>query len=184
MWELVELGAAGQRIRDQPEINEIVAVRSPGGRRYVLVEQQGFAFGPVLRDIVLDELEDGSDVAVAVVRAIPRSATGGGEVDAAAAVALARSVAEESKWVFAIEPPETGEERAIADLLQEILHVKRLSMTDSLVLLGADSLVMVEIGVAIRNRFGVTVTAMDLFEADSIRDLARLVAGPVRGATT
>jgi acyl carrier protein len=174
MWESVDLGAATQRILAQPEINDIAAVRSPDGRLYVLIEPQGMHYGPVLRDIVLDEIEaEHPDAAVAMVRGVPRVDDGG--VDGGASTALARQVVEHGRWVFAIEHPETPEEKAIAALLQEILSVRRLSMTDSLPLLGADSLVLVELSTAITERFGVTVNAMDLFEADSVRELAQLV---------
>jgi len=174
MWEFVDLGEAAQRIRGQPEIREVAAVRSPDGRLYVLVEQQGLNYGTVLRDIVLDEIEaEHPDIAVAMVRTFPRGDDGA--LDTAATVAVARQVAENGRWVFAIEPAETEHEKAIAALLLEILSAKRLSMTDSLPLLGADSLVLVELSTGITERFGVTLNAMDLFDVDTVRDVVRLV---------
>jgi acyl carrier protein len=174
MWEFVDLGAATLRVRAQPEIDDVAAARSPGGRLYVLVKPQGMHYGPVLRDIVLDEIEaEHPDVAVAMVRDVPRVEDGA--VDAPAFVALARQVVEDGRWVFAFEPPETPEETAVAALLLEILSTRRVSMTDSLPLLGADSLVLVELSAAITERFGVTVNAMDLFEVDSVRELTQLV---------
>src|SRR5690242_7996646 len=117
MWQFVDLGEAAQRMRAQPEIREIAAVRAPGGRLYVLVEQQGFVYGAVLRDIVLDEIEaQQPDVAVAVVRALPRTGEDG-PVDPAAAVALAQRAVDEGRWVFAVEPAETTEEKAVAEML-------------------------------------------------------------------
>jgi acyl carrier protein len=178
MWEFVDLGEAAERIRDHPEIKEIAAVRSPDRRLYVFVEQQGLNYGPVLRDIVLDEIEtEHPDAAVAMVRDVPRI-DADGAVDKAACVDLAPQVAVRGRWVFAIDPAETEEEKIIASLLLEILNAKRLSMTDSLPLLGADSLVLVELSGAITERFGVTLNAMDLFDVDNVRDLVRLVFSP------
>jgi acyl carrier protein len=178
LWTLVDLGEAARRIEAHPEIRQIAAVRSPSGQLYVLVEQQGFVYGTVLRDIVLDEVElPEPNVAVAVVRSIPRTETDG-SVDPAASVALAQQVVEDRRWVFTIEPAETPEEKAIAEMLLDLLNAKRVSMTDSLPLLGVDSLVLVELSAAITGRFGVTVNAMDLFDADSVREVAQLVAMP------
>ena len=153
----------------------MAAVRSPD-RLYVLVEQQGLNYGPVLRDIVLDEIEtEHPGVAVIVAREIPRTETGA--VDPVASAGLGRQLAEHGRWVFGIDPPETEEEKIIASLLMEILGAKRLSMTDSLPLLGADSLVLVELSGAVTERFGVTLDAMELFDVDDVRDLVRLVFG-------
>lgn len=175
MWEFVDLGEAAQRLRDQPEVNDVAAVRSPEGRLYVLVQAQGFVDGAILRDLVFDELEtEHPDLAAAWVRAVPRTDTDGA-VDPVEAIALAQKAADNSRWVFEMVAAETEEEKAIVALLMDILKPKRLSMTDSLLLLGVDSLVLVEIDAAITERFGVSLNAMDLFEADDIRELVNLV---------
>ena len=179
MWQHValdELGDAADRLRAHPEIAGFAAVRAPGGTLYVLVESQGFVYGPVLRNIVHDELEDRyPDIAVAVVRAVPRRADG--SVDPDVTVPLAQRIGADPVWVFPMEPAATDEERAVADLLTEVLGVRRLSMSDSLPLLGADSLVLVEISTLITERFGVTVNGMDLFQVDNVRELTKLVFG-------
>jgi acyl carrier protein len=174
MWHHVDLDDAADRIRAHPEISEFAAVQAPGGPLYVLVESQGFVYGPVLRNIVHDELEDRfADIAVAVVRAVPRRDDGA--VDPDASVPLAQQISGDPVWVFPLEPATTDDERAVADLLTEALGVRRLSMTDSLPLLGADSLVLVEISAMITERFGVTVNGMDLFQVDNVRELTKLV---------
>jgi len=174
MWHHVDLEDAGDRVRAHPEISEFAAVRSPGGTLYVLVESQGFVYGPVLRNLVHDELEDQyPDIAVAVVRAVPRQADG--SVDQDACLPLAQQISDDPVWVFPMEPAATDEERAVAELLSEVLGVRRLSMSDSLPLLGADSLVLVEISAMITERFGVTVNGMDLFQVDNVRELTKLV---------
>jgi acyl carrier protein len=171
MWQLVDLGEAAARIRAHPEVNDVAAARSPDGRRYVLVEQQGFVYGTALRDIVLDELApDDDNVVVAVVRQISD--------EPASTVELAQRTAEEGRWLFVMEAPQTQQEQDVAALLTELLDLKRLSMADSLPLLGADSMVLVEISAAITERFGVTVNAMDLFDVDTVRDLVNLVFSP------
>ena len=172
----MDLDKAAVRLRAQPEIREVAAARAADGRLYVLVEPQGFVYGAVLRDIVLDEVEtQHADIAVAVVRGLPRNVADG-SVDPAASVTLAQEVVADGRWVFAFEPAGTPEEKAVSELLLELLHARRVSMTDSLPLLGVDSLVLVELSAAITQRFGVTVNAMDLFDADSVRDVARLVS--------
>jgi acyl carrier protein len=171
MWRLVDFGEAAARIRAYPEVNDVAAACSPDGCRYVLVEQQGFVYGTALRDIVLDELApDDDNVVVAVVRKIP--------ADSVSIVELARRTAEEGRWLFVMEAPQTQQEREVAALLTELLDLKRLSMADSLPLLGADSMVLVELSAAITERFGVTVNAMDLFDVDTVRDLVDLVFSP------
>lgn len=174
MWEYVALGDGADRIRAHPEIAGCAAVRSPGDRLYVLVEQQGLTYGAVLRDIVLDEVGAiHPDIAVAVVPEIPM--TGAGDVDQAAATALAERFGTVDRWVFALEPPADEREKAVAELVLDVLQAKRISMTDSLPLLGADSLVLVELSAAITEQFGVTVNGMDLFNVDDIRELTALV---------
>jgi acyl carrier protein len=59
------------------------------------------------------------------------------------------------------------------------LPVDRVSMTDSLPLLGADSLMLVELTAALGERFDVKVDAMELFEVGSVRGLTDLVFAQV-----
>jgi acyl carrier protein len=179
MWRPEELGEAADRIRSHPEIRDVTGVLADGGRLYVLVEQQGFAYGTVLRDIVLDEIgPDHPDMAVAVVRDLPRI-EGIGEVDNAASVELARRMTARPTRIFRYEPPASDQEKALASLLLEILPVDRVSMTDSLPLLGADSLMLVELTAALGERFDVKVDAMELFEVGSVRGLTDLVFAQV-----
>lgn len=173
-WTYEELGDDADRIRRHPEIKDVAAVRSPGGRLHVLVERQGMVYGPWARDIVIDETEGRlGDLAVVVVSEMPRD--GSGHVDPAGCVALGSRIEANPSWVFAVEPPENEHEEAMAQLLSEMLPVRRVSMTDSLPVLGADSLVLVELTTAIQERFGIEPDVMDMFEADSVRELVRRV---------
>ena len=90
-------------------------------------------------------------------------------------------VAGERRWVYELEPPATADEKVMVELVCDVLRVAPVSMTDNLVLLGADSVVMVELSAAITERLGVTPHASDLFEADTVRDLTRLVTGARAG---
>lgn len=188
MWKLMNLGAAADRIRTHPEINDVAAVTTPDGRLVVLVERQGLVYGPWARDIVIDELAaaglaaDASAIVVAITGAVPRDSDGAEDVDACVGVA-AKAIANPA-WTFDFAPPVTDMENAIAAMLEDLLPIKRLSMTDNLPLVGADSLVLVELSVRISERFAVSIEAMDLFESDTVRALAALVASRMPSPAT
>ncbi|GAB3865268.1 acyl carrier protein [Micromonospora andamanensis] len=177
MWQVVDLGGAGHRLRERAEINDVAAVRSPDGRLYVLLERQGLVYGPWARDLVLDEVdEDHANVSVVVVGTVPRCARTGA-LDDAACIAIGEQAAENPGRVFSLDPPATEEERVLSELIVELLPIRRLSMTDSLPMVGADSLVLAELSAALTVRFGVSLNAMTLFEADNVRELAAAVFG-------
>ncbi|GAB3836433.1 hypothetical protein GCM10029963_00290 [Micromonospora andamanensis] len=139
MWQVVDLGGAGHRLRERAEINDVAAVRSPDGRLYVLLERQGLVYGPWARDLVLDEVdEDHANVSVVVVGTVPRCARTGA-LDDAACIAIGEQAAENPGRVFSLDPPATEEERVLSELIVELLPIRRLSMTDSLPMVGADS---------------------------------------------
>ncbi|MFC7548672.1 acyl carrier protein [Plantactinospora sp. GCM10030261] len=177
MWQVVDLGGTEQRLRERAEINDVAAVRSPDGRLYVLLERQGLVYGPWARDLVLDEIdEDHANVCVVVVGTVPRCASTGA-LDHTMCITLSERAAENPAWVFSLDPPVTAAEKMLSELITELLPIQRLSMTDSLPMVGADSLVLAELSAALTARFGVSVDAMRLFETDTVRELAVVVFG-------
>lgn len=159
-----------ERLCRLPEIRDVHVVHHPGGRRTVLLAQQGFAFGPLLRDAVLDEVPGEEElVDVVIVSRIPRSVRGA--VDGAAAERLAGRV----DLRYRYEAPRTDDERAVAALLLELLACRRVSMTDNLAALGADSIMIVELVNEVSRRFGATVDSVELFTSATVRDVVELI---------
>jgi thioesterase domain-containing protein/acyl carrier protein len=83
-------------------------------------------------------------------------------------------------------PPEGAAEERLAALFQDLLGAARVGAEDSFFDLGGHSLVAVRLFAQVRRLFGVDLPISALFEAPSVRALARLVAergGALAGAT-
>ena len=167
------------RLREKPIINdaEVLAGPEPAGITALIV-RQGYRPGPVIRDLIMRLAgEDREDIRVAIVPRIPRHADG--TVDGPAAWA----VLDEKALVLRFEPPVTEIERRLADLVRQVLPRVGVSMTDDLVSLGGDSLVAVELVELIAEQWGAQISGRDLFAAETIRDMAAVIARAIRSPT-
>jgi acyl carrier protein len=165
-----------ERLREKPIINdaEILAGPEPAAITALIV-RQGYRPGPVFRDLVMRMAgEDREDMRVAIVPRIPRHADG--TVDRAAALAVLGDRA----VVLRFEPPATEIERRLAGLVRQVLPQVGVSMTDDLVSLGGDSLVAVELVELIAEQWGAQISGRDLFAAETIRDMAAVIARAIR----
>ncbi|WP_163569438.1 acyl carrier protein [Fodinicola feengrottensis] len=124
---------------------------------------------------MLDQVEphNGTNV-VAIVGSIPTDPDG--TINRENCVAIAEALERTPIGLFRYEPPADQTEVALVELLLEMLPYQRISMTDNLPMLGADSLVIVELSAVLSERFGVQVGAIELFEVRDLRGLAARLA--------
>jgi acyl carrier protein len=166
-----DLAMVAGRLRADRLFHDVDILTGPTPERTsVLVVPQGYHAGHVLRERVLRQA--GDRVRVVLVREIPRHPDG--RLDRDAALAAMR---EPDVVVLAFEPPANEVERRLVDLVVEVLPGTSLSMTDSLVGLGADSIAVMELVGRFREEFGVDLDPQKVFQAESLRDLAGLLAG-------
>jgi len=74
--------------------------------------------------------------------------------------------------------PMTGAERVLAGIWADLLGFKAVGVIDNFFDLGGNSLLGVRLFAAIRKKFSVSLPLATLFEAQTIADLAKLVADP------
>lgn len=74
--------------------------------------------------------------------------------------------------------PSTGAERVLASIWADLLGFKAVGVTDNFFDLGGNSLLGVRLFAAIRKKFSISLPLATLFEAQTIADLAKLVADP------
>jgi thioesterase domain-containing protein/acyl carrier protein len=75
-------------------------------------------------------------------------------------------------------PPRTSLEREVQQVWEELLNVAPLSVTDDFFEVGGDSLLAVQLFVALEQRFGVKLPLGTLFQGATIEHLARLLERP------
>ena len=162
---------AGQ-LREKPIIRDAAVLDGPEPDGLTaMVVPQGYRPGPVFRDLVMRLAgEHSSTIRVAIVAGIPRDAEGA--VDQGAA----REILRQRSLILRYEPPVSDIERRLAELVRQVLPQTTISMTDDLVSLGGDSLVAVELVELINQQWGLEVSGSDLFAAESIRDMAAVIA--------
>jgi thioesterase domain-containing protein/acyl carrier protein len=73
--------------------------------------------------------------------------------------------------------PRNAREAALAQLIGEALGLNRVGVHDDIFDLGVDSLSMVGLGIAVSERLGVTVSAVDLLGSPTVEVLARQIDG-------
>lgn len=133
----------------------------------VLVVPQGYRPGHVLRERVMRLVpEVGDRIQVALVRAIPRDPDG--RLRRAEAVELT----ERPGVLHRYEAPASAPERALVDLVGEVLPGVQVSITDGFAALGGDSLATMELTALIHERLGIDVDPQLVFAAESLRELA------------
>ncbi len=74
--------------------------------------------------------------------------------------------------------PSTGAERMLASIWADLLGFKAVGVADNFFDLGGNSLLGVRLFAAVRKKFSVSLPLATLFEAQTIADLAKLLADP------
>jgi acyl carrier protein len=175
----VDPGRLAALLRGDKLINDVAVMLDPEPSVItVLIVPQGYRPGHVLRQRVMRLApEVGERLQVVLVFAIPRDPDGALDRDEALA-ATRRPGA-----LYRYEPPATETERSIVELVREVLPGVQVSITDSLAGLGGDSLATLELTGLINERFGVDIDPQRVFEAESLRDLAAILAMTASGVT-
>jgi acyl carrier protein len=149
----------------------LVATGLLPGRTIAFIVPQGFRLGPLLRQRARERIPDvGRTLEVAVVGQIPRTPDGAPDWK------MMHEALGAAGTVYGFEPPAGETERALAHLIAEVFPSIEVSMTDNLGDLGGDSLITLELSIRISERFGAEIDPHDLYRADSLRDIARLLA--------
>ena len=173
MCDDAELTQLAQQLRSDPFFHDTEVVAGPGqGVVTVLTVAQGYRPGHMLRRHVRRLAgEIGGQLQVVLTGAIPRGP--GGVVDHDELLAAMRRPGA----VHRFEPPASAAERLVAELVLEVLPgVVEVSMTDSLPALGGGSLATFELTGLISERLGIDIDPQQVFGAESLRELAAMLA--------
>lgn len=159
------------RLRADPLISDAEVMPGPEPERMTaLIVGKGFRPALELRGRAMRlSSELGGRLQVAILPKIPRRPDG--SLDKEQAFAIIRR----PQILLRFEPPDSENEKELVELILTLLPVRQVSMSDSLGLLGADSVTIIELADLIADRFGVEISPIEMFRADSIRDLASLV---------
>jgi acyl carrier protein len=154
-------------LRSHPDVADGAVVRTPaeaGALTIAVAAVTRFVSGTALREQLWAQL--GPDVApdgVIVVDVLPPD---GGQADVAAIDDLA---------ALTYQPPADELEAEIAQIWSSVLGGIRVGVRDDFLDLGGESLEAVQIIVALEERFGPKFDEQDFFDADNVRDLARVL---------
>jgi acyl carrier protein len=163
-----DLAELRQRVALDRLVRDAEVISGPGPAAVtVLIVPQGYSPGPLIRQRVM-RLADGTGgpLQVAIMREIPRDEEG--MVDQHKALAAMRLPGALHRF----EPAVTDTERALTELICQLLPDAQVSMTDTLVSLGADSLVTVELLELISQRMGVELDQRQLLTG-TVRDVSQ-----------
>jgi acyl carrier protein len=73
------------------------------------------------------------------------------------------------------QAPDSPVELAIAEILRELMDLRRISLSDNFFLLGGDAELGPQLLLSIRERFDIQLSLLDLFEAQTVGKLAAMV---------
>ncbi len=180
-----DLDTAAALLRADPAVHDAVLLRDNGVGVLAVVVPQGYQLGGQLREKVLDLVGWPDDPATAgvpcqvlVVAAIPRDPEGRADT-----VAVFEALHEPDAYLLRFETSRSPSERRLLELAVEVMPGVRVSMTDSLPQMGADSVAVMALVGRIHEEFGLDVDPQDAFEAQSLRDLAAMLDALPDGAT-
>ncbi|HEY4181364.1 MAG TPA: non-ribosomal peptide synthetase [Kofleriaceae bacterium] len=167
----IELGEIEFHLRSHPDVRDgVVIVREdrPGEQRLVAYVTGAVEPGS-LRDHLEKVLVDYMiPSAFLVLAALPLTAHGKVDRDALPAPESVRAPASGS--------PTNDTERALVAILSALLGVANVGVDDSFFELGGHSLLAVQLASQIEDTLGVTIDLADVFDHDTARGLARVIA--------
>jgi amino acid adenylation domain-containing protein len=73
------------------------------------------------------------------------------------------------------EKPVTLIEQKLFDIIQNLLHGKSIGVNDNVFLVGGDSLLGMQLIIELKDKFGIELRFDEIFEAATIKDLARII---------
>lgn len=160
-----------EELRRKPRVVEAELLPSTEQQVVVIVVPDGFRAGPEIRQDVLDVAgEFAVPLVVVPTSKMPRQS--GGTLDHSAANELYLN----SGYKLSYRSPDSAEEemvvRTVSELIGDSLSGIAVSVTDDLASLGGDSLTALELSERIHSTFGVMLSAVDLYGARSLGDIA------------
>ncbi len=180
----IEPGEIEAVMREHPAVREAAVVArqdAPGGRRLVGYAAAGpDAGGDRLAGQLRDHLRarlPGHMVpaSIVVLEELPRTASG--KLDRRGLPAPGARPAESPAGYAA---PRTPLERELADAFARLLGVERLGVDDALVDLGADSLLVAQLGTHVVHTYGVDLALFVLFSVPTVAGVAEVVEAYAR----
>jgi amino acid adenylation domain-containing protein/non-ribosomal peptide synthase protein (TIGR01720 family) len=178
----IELGEIEARLREQPDVHSAVVVArdSQTGKQLVayVAAVACAGLGESLRQRLRERLPDYMVPAhLVVLDALPLNANG--KVDRLALPAPQIDL--ESRFVA----PETDEERALAQIWQEVLGVERVGLADNFFELGGDSILSLQVVSRVRNhpQLKREIRLRDLMRKPTITELLAAADTPTTAVT-
>ncbi|EAR21793.1 non-ribosomal peptide synthetase [Nitrococcus mobilis] len=175
----IELGEIEARLLEHQGVREAVVVvrEAPSGKHLVgYVVPTALEAGAGLGDALKAHLKEAIPEymvpgQIVVLEQLPLTPNG----------KLDRKALPEPEWESRdYVAPQTELEHQLAGIWQELLGVKRISMTDNFFELGGDSILIIQV-VSRARRFGIGLAPRDLFQHQTLEALAR-VAQPAKEA--
>ena len=169
----VELGEVEAALAALPGVREAAAAlrRDDGRARLVAyLAAEGAPSIEALRDDLRERLPEAIvPTAFVFLDALPR--TPGGKLDRRALPAP------EARDEDAFVPPSTPDEEVLAGIWAEVLGTERVGAEDDFFELGGHSLLATQVASRVRAAFGMELPLRAMFEAPTVRALARRIAG-------
>ena len=163
-----QLCAVEEAVASHPDVREVAAVALADGVAAGVVPVD-FASAPGIRDHAWALLGDErAPRTVALLAALPRDPAGA--VDRAE---LGRVLREDDPPASTYAAPRTDRESEVAEVLREVLDLPRVGLDDDFLELGGDSLRAIEVSNLLAERVGLVVTLEEVFDAATVRNLAR-----------
>ncbi|HEY3570037.1 MAG TPA: amino acid adenylation domain-containing protein [Thermoanaerobaculia bacterium] len=174
----IELGEIEAALAQHPAVRQgvVVARRDPGSDprlvAYVVAEGEAPTVSE-LRRLLRQTLPDYMlPASLVVLERMPLNASGKVDRRALPAPSVDRPALES-----AYEAPRTSLETTISEIWSELLPVERIGVDDNFFDLGGHSLLLLRLRGRLRERCGVELPLLDLFEHPTVGTLARRIAG-------
>jgi amino acid adenylation domain-containing protein/non-ribosomal peptide synthase protein (TIGR01720 family) len=174
----VELAGIEAVLSAHPSIREAAVVKRPGGADMLV------AYVVAAPDLELDQLHDylkshlpGYMIPACVVALDTIPLTPNGKLDRAALPDPPPAAAAQSAG---FEAPRSTTEALLAEVWSQLLGAKRVGVFDNFFALGGDSIISIQV-VARANQRGLKLTSKDIFENQTIAELARVVRSAETG---
>ncbi|WP_327347357.1 phosphopantetheine-binding protein [Streptomyces europaeiscabiei] len=164
----LESASVAEAVAGHAEVVDSLCIPgSDGSRPLIVVKSKGYLTAAELRRHCGESGMD-AEFDVLLVDELPTS-------DVAALDSARLSVDAAPGTLFRFEAPQGEIETELVSLWERVLDFTPISVVDDFVDVGGDSLVALEIAMAIARRWNVNVDLVDLVDASSVRNLAALV---------
>jgi len=173
----IELGEIEVALRQHPAVWETVVLareEQTGNKRlvaYIVPEKKSTITTSELRELLQEKLPEYM-IPFAFVRLKKLPLTPNGKLDRQA---LPAPDLKRSEWEGTFVAPRTTVEKVLAEIWSKILRLEKIGIYDNFFKLGGDSILSIQI-IARANQAGVKLTPKQLFEHQTIAELAAVAA--------